>query len=103
MSVKDDGGSAFASPAVPVDRKQDFALFYEGQSGMALRDYFAAHAPAGATQNESGAELMRMVFPVLKECPLAVDDPEGALRWWMDAEALRRYAYADAMIRMRGK
>lgn len=53
MSDKPDGGPAFPRPVSTDEHDSPCNVFYE-QSGMTLRDYFAALAMAGNRPNPNG-------------------------------------------------
>jgi hypothetical protein len=77
MSI-DNGGPAFPIPGQKVDFGNGWI---EGESGMTLRDYFAAKAMQGI---------------------LASEDPETSTNN-REATARTAYEYADAMLAARGK
>lgn len=72
-----DGGPAF--PWQWIDRDSlGKEVVRESHSGMSLRDYFAAHAPA----------MTERWFL----------DTGGASRHWIEAQAAFSYEYADKML-----
>ncbi len=100
MSAINNGGSAFpvADPfAVKCPKTTDEAMRL--QSGMTLRDYFAAHRPAPADLSRAWGEAVVREFPKKDGC----DAPFGreVAQWWADVEAAWSYMQADAMIKAR--
>jgi hypothetical protein len=111
MATTSNGGAAFPMPSTAS---------HNGQGGMSLRDYFAAHAPGDCSRYLLGFE-----FPEPRpEKPQGVDyhrrggsadadslseittKYESALCDWQDRRnraqgAAARYAYADAMLKAR--
>lgn len=68
---------------------------------MTLRDYFAAHAPHDLISDaidhrETAKHLIGRTFPEGR-------NPVEQMQWSVAVEAAVRYAYADAMLVMRGK
>ena len=67
---------------------------------LTLRDYFAIHSPE-LIENDSSPKSFRPLSD--RDCPDWENDLIGALTWWDEIEAKRRYMLADAMIRERAK
>jgi len=70
------------------------------QDGMTLRDYFAAQTalPDEGISGPQAQALMGGRPPEWSE-----DTAIACIDWWLAAEAKYRYAFADAMLRERGK
>lgn len=96
---KKDGGPAFPRVPTRIEYRAGEALIDEGQEGMKLRDYFAAHA----------MKAMIEKFPIVKyrdpketapSVPLVTKEQGEEIR---SAIAKVAYEYADAMIEERDK
>jgi hypothetical protein len=97
----DDGGSAFPNRIVK-DRLSGVSI--SEQTGMSLRDYFIAHAPA------EPQSWFRPVMETSRPVPVRVPGKdvlnETAIAAWDREESKQRYlqwptAWADAMIAAR--
>lgn len=89
---KDDGGPAFPRPAYEIESEtRDTVIWGSGQSGMTLRDYFAAKALAAIMTN-----------PCPDSEPPEVDglDDINEIR---AARVKVAYSYADLMLEARKK
>ena len=91
MTAKNDGGPAFPCEVGPAS---DGHTIQTGnmqwmQSGMTMRDYFAAKAMQG--------ELAAMVDPSGSQCGIDLDTPDEALA----RIAKHFYRIADAMLKAR--
>jgi len=99
MSKIKDGGPAFPVPCyVNVDGETHDAEL----KGMSLRDWFAGQAE-GLTENDDPywvADKLGIPRPKLKQESTSDNDRDWFL-WWAKVDALWRYAYADAMLKVR--
>lgn len=91
MTTHNNGGPAFPCEVGPAS---DGHTIQTGnmqwmQSGMTMRDYFAAKAMQG--------ELAAMVDPSCSQCGIALDTPDEALA----RIAKHFYRIADAMLKAR--
>jgi len=88
--TKDTGGPAFPSPS------------FADQSGMTLRDYFAAHTQPIEDLGVSVAEsITGLKLPIRDQYKDEADFWIDSIGFWAMANAQYRYMQADAMIEAR--
>lgn len=74
--MRNDGGQAFPSPAIKNDAGQ---FIIKPQTGMTLRDYFAAHAPS---------QPQPWFKPIVSKCPeRAWESTDGSVKFASVQEA----------------
>jgi hypothetical protein len=89
-------------PAFPL---QDWDLSIHArrfETGMTLRDYFAAHETLG-DWNIQEVNMPSDWADLLAGYKRPVNDPIGWLRWEADWQSALKYIRADAMLRAREK
>lgn len=98
MSAINDGGPAFPSQTDTFRTPEGRAVGRPAESGMTLRDYFAAHAPE-QTGDDDDPEWVsqRAAVPL----PKNMTDQDALRLFWARCESELRYAYADAMLKAR--
>ena len=87
----------FNPSAFPVDYVPGVM---NGEPGMSLRDYFAAHANIGNVDEltpQIGTAVLGRV------CPDWAVDARGCWVWWAEFRAALRFIEADAMLQERDK
>lgn len=100
MGESEDGGPAFPIQGYTADASGALAGTTVEATGMSLRDYFAAHAPADVmgdiSSNEAAAAILGMA---------ALDYNAGNAggELWRKVRAILIYQYADDMIEARAK
>ncbi len=97
MNVSQDGGAAFPIDCVLIENTEGSLQKEAGQSGMSLRDYFAAKAMQGLSSNTVWVSFVRGFIngEGVKE-HLAAD--RG-----LEYMANEAYRIADAMLKARAK
>lgn len=114
MSAKDDGGQAFPLATGWVEEPQDgrpnpkkTVLVRELDRGMALRDYFAVHAPAQRTdftEHAAAAVVGREMpnYPGDDASEQArIDHQIATAQFRVDLDVSLRLRWADSMLKAR--
>lgn len=94
MKWVDDGGPAFPMPRSPMQH----GAVLDSVPGMSLRDYFAAHAPSPIADGATPGGVSELTGVPM---PTSQSDAPAWGQFWLKAEAILRYRYADAMIAAR--
>lgn len=94
MKQVNDGGSAY-----PVSQIRGWTGegIKNGHAGMSLRDWFAGQDTD--VQSNVGPRAVAEILGI--EMPEANASHKMWLEFWMNWEAYRKYAYADAMLKQR--
>lgn len=71
--------------------------------GMTLRDYFAAHAPDPLAASGGSPDPAWISMSVGIPMPASLSDAPAWGAFWLKADAILRYRYADAMIAERDR
>lgn len=88
-----DGGAAFARNEIWNPDWHEIASV--GQTGMSLRDYFAAHCPSDICRTDHRGAAGKFVGRPFPETGTI----EEQAQWNVDVESKMRYQYADAMLK----
>lgn len=100
MTTINDGGPAFPKTGRVSSENRRVE---DGQVGMTLRDYFAAHASITVDIEADGCINDRLAWNLMdRKAPSWDSDYLAAREYWAEAEARLRYMKADAMIAARG-
>jgi hypothetical protein len=100
---RNEGGPAFPCPRYVNANGETFSLSeFDGENGMSLRDYFAAHAPEMPDWFRPATEEQR---PNVPEMASAAEHDATMDAWWGRVRLARisawPWVYADAMLAAR--
>lgn len=97
MTTIDDGGPAYPGKKwSPIG--ENGSGEYVDTKGMSLRDAFAMHAPEQFSTNADASWVAKVTGV---PCPPDQVDYKAVRAFWIEAEAVARYQYADAMLKAR--
>lgn len=89
-----------ASLGASIPVQLEVSVGHKRPDGMTARDWLACHAPRPEHDYEDVEETEREKL-VGRPRPSRYTEPLAFLRWMADYDAIRRYVFADAMLRAR--